>query len=152
MISKVASGTTQYILSDRLSARLVLNTTGSVLGRQAHLAFGEDFAESGTQETHHFTSYDRDGESTTDYAVNRQYSPNVGRFMRVDPVKGSISAPQRLNRYTYVRNNPINRAYPFGLMDCFQRADGCWVCDDEFVICDRSGDLPQILGLGPLCP
>jgi hypothetical protein len=29
-----------------------------MLGRQAHLAFGEEFAASGTQEKHHFTSYE----------------------------------------------------------------------------------------------
>jgi hypothetical protein len=41
MIAKVASGTAQYLLSDRLSTRLVLDTTGNVLGRQGHLPYGE---------------------------------------------------------------------------------------------------------------
>lgn len=123
-----------------------MDSSGNVIGRQAHLPFGEDFGESGTQEKHHFTSYERDGEGATDYAVNRQYSQSVGRFMRVDPVKGSISIPQRLNGYTYVRNNPINSGDPLGLMDCFRRSDGCWVCDDEFAICDRSSDLPHMGG------
>ena len=62
-----------YYLSDRLSMRLVLEASGNVLGRQGHLPFGEDFGESGSQEKHHFTSYKRDGESGTDYAINRQY-------------------------------------------------------------------------------
>jgi YD repeat-containing protein len=57
MIAKVASGSTQYFLSDRLSTRLALDTSGNVSGRLAHLPFGEDFAESGAQEKHHFTSY-----------------------------------------------------------------------------------------------
>jgi hypothetical protein len=46
---------------DALSARLLLDTSGNVIGRQSHLPFGEDFAESGIQEKHHFTSYERDG-------------------------------------------------------------------------------------------
>jgi hypothetical protein len=58
MIAKVESGTSQYFLSDRLSTRLVLDTSGNVLGRQGHLAFGERFGESGTQEKHHFTAYE----------------------------------------------------------------------------------------------
>jgi hypothetical protein len=36
---------TQYLLSDRLSTRLVLDASGNALGRQGHLAFGEDFGE-----------------------------------------------------------------------------------------------------------
>ena len=137
MIAKVASGTTSYFLNDRLSARLTLNTSGGVVGRQAHLAFGEDFGESGTQEKHHFTSYERDGESGTDYAVNRQYSERVGRFMRVDPVKGSIRTPQSLNGYAYVRNNPVDLIDPRGLeVTCFW--DGSWICFG-----DATEDLPR---------
>ena len=49
-----------------------------------HLPFGEDFAESSTQEKHHFTGFERDVESGTDYAVDRQHSANVGRFQQPD--------------------------------------------------------------------
>jgi RHS repeat-associated protein len=100
-----------------LSTRVVLNTSGNVLGRQAHLPYGEDFGESGTQEKHHFTSYERDGEAVADYAVNRQYSPGIGRFSRPDPYGGSngISNPQSLNRYAYVQNDPMNEIDPLGL-------------------------------------
>jgi hypothetical protein len=58
MIAKIESGTTHYLVSDRLSTRLVLDTASTVLGRQGHLPFGE----SGTQAKHHFTSYERDNE------------------------------------------------------------------------------------------
>ncbi len=112
VIAKVASGSAQYFLSDRLSTRLVLDTSGNVIGRQGHLPFGEDFGESGTQEKHHFTSYERDDEASTDYAVNRGYSPVVGRFNQIDPLSGSASDPQGLNRYAYVHNSPINNVDP----------------------------------------
>ena len=119
MISKVAAGSTNYFLSDWLSVRLTMDTGGSVVGRQAHLPFGEDFAESGTQEKHHLTSYERDSESSSDYAVNRQYSQSVGRFMRPDPFRGSCdsSNPQNWDRYSYSRNEPVNRSDPSGLDD-----------------------------------
>jgi len=117
MIAKGSSGTTQYFLSDRLSERLVLDTSGNVSGRESHLPFGEDFGESGTQEKHHFTSYERDGEAGTDYAVNRGYSPVVGRFNQIDPVSGSASDPQGLNRYAYVHNSPTNNVDPLGLLE-----------------------------------
>jgi len=119
MIAKVASGSTQYFLSDRLSVRLSLDSSGNVTGRQGHLPFGEDFGESGAQEKHHFTSYERDGESGTDYSVNRQYDQHVGRFNRVDPSSSSQKAdePQDWNRYSYTRNDVVNREDRLGLDD-----------------------------------
>ena len=117
MIAKVASGTTQYFLSDRLSARVALDTSGNVIGRQSHLPFGEDFGESGTQEKHHFTSYERDNESNLDYAINRGYSAKVGRYNQPDPygASGHAAAPQTWNRYAYVRNDPIGSTDNLGL-------------------------------------
>ena len=110
--------TTQVFLSDRVSIRLALSEIGVVAGRQGHAPFGEDFAESGTQEKHHFTRYERDGESGQDYAVNREYSASVGRFMRPDPYRASAiaDAPQSMNRYAYVRNDPVNLNDPMGLV------------------------------------
>ena len=67
IIAKVTSGNTQYLLADRLSVGVILDSAGNVIGRQGHLPFGEDFGESGTQEKHHFTSYERDGESGLDF-------------------------------------------------------------------------------------
>ena len=117
MIGKVASGTAQYFLSDRLSERLVLDTSGVVLGRQGHLAFGEDFGESGSQEKHHFTSYERDVEAGTDYAMNRQYSAGLGRFLRADPSGESYNYadPQSQNRFSYPSVDPVNWVDPLGL-------------------------------------
>ncbi len=117
MLAKVASGVTQYFLSDRLSGRMALDTSGNVTGRQDHLPFGEDFGEGGSQEKHHFTGYERDTESGADYAVNRQYSPNVGRFHQTDPYGGSSSPvdPQSWNRYSYSDGDPVNGVDPLGL-------------------------------------
>lgn len=88
------------------------------MGKQGRLSFGEDFAESGTQEKHHFTTYERDTETGLDYAVNRMYSPGVGRFMQRDPYKGGCDSnnPQKLSRYSYVENDPMNKVDPLGLM------------------------------------
>jgi RHS repeat-associated protein len=106
-----------YYLSDRLSTRLVLDASGNVMGRQGHLPFGEDFAESGIQEKHNFTSYERDGESGTDYAVNRGYSTSLGRFNQVDPVNGSTGDARSWNRYAYAHDSPINNTDRLGLYD-----------------------------------
>lgn len=95
----------------------MLDTGGNLSGREGHLAFGEDFGESGSQEKHHFTSYESDSESGTDYAANRQYSQATGRFNRVDP-SGSSSKqnlPQSWNRYSYTSGDPVNKKDPSGL-------------------------------------
>lgn len=108
-----------YLLSDRLSVRLMLNTSGTVKGRQGHLPFGEDFAESGTQQQkQHFTSYERDSQTGTDYAMNRNYSFVAGRFNSADPFQqsGDTSAPQMWNRYSYVMNAPADFIDPLGLL------------------------------------
>jgi len=142
MIAKVESGVTQYLLTDRLSTRLTLDASGNVLGRQGHLPFGEDFAESGTQEKHHLGKYERDANGI-DYALNRHYSSSIGRFIQRDPYNGSCSrgTPQSNNRYPYVENDPVNRADPLGLtwrlVGCTTYPDGfgsctaCWMQDDE---------------------
>jgi len=116
---KKTGATTQAFLSSIFSMRLTLSSIGAVAGRQSHLPFGEDFAESGAQQKQHFTSYERDSETATDYAVNRQYNQGVGRFMRPDPASKScdFKRPQSLNRYAYAKNDPINAFDPLGLDD-----------------------------------
>jgi len=131
MLASIAGGVTRYYLADRLSARVTLDTSGNILGRQAHLPFGEELNATGTTDKHRFTSYERDSETGIDYAVNRMDSTNVGRFLQVDKVAGSGS-PQRLNRFAYTRNDPINRVDPLGLDDdcppgTEKRGDDCVV-------------------------
>ena len=112
----VAKGATQYFLSDLLSVRLTMDGIGNAIGRQAHLPFGEDFGESGTQEKHHFAGYERDSEIATDYAENRQYGQTVGRFLQIDPAACNNDTPQTLNRYSYAHNDSVNFSDPDGKM------------------------------------
>jgi RHS repeat-associated protein len=53
------------------------------------------------------TQKERDNESGLDYFGARYYSSVFGRFMSCDPILGN--GPQVLNRYAYVKNNPMNR-------------------------------------------
>jgi len=110
------SGGLKFYHRDQLSTRMITDASGVVKGTQGHLPFGEDAGTFAEVEKHAFTGYERDSESGTDYAVNRQYYTNVGRFMQPDPVAGSYLDPQTLNRYTYVGNNPVNRDDRTGLM------------------------------------
>lgn len=116
MVAKVQGGTTRYALDDKLSIRATADTSGAVVGQQGHLPFGEISGSSGSTDKHRFTKYERD-ETNLDYAVNRYYASDTGRFRSVDPKSGDVREPQSLNRYAYVSNDPINSADPQGLED-----------------------------------
>ncbi|KDA53489.1 hypothetical protein EG19_04580 [Thermoanaerobaculum aquaticum] len=47
----------------------------------------------------------------------RDYNPNVGRFLGPDVRGGEPASPQSFNLYAYVRNNPVNRIDPTGMVD-----------------------------------
>jgi RHS repeat-associated protein len=60
---------------------------------------------------------ERDTESGLDYFEARHYASTMGRFMSVDPVIITPERkvdPQQLNRYAYVRNNPLRLVDPTG--------------------------------------
>ena len=60
------------------------------------------------------TGKERDNESNNDYFGARYYFAGNARWLSVDPVAGDIENPQRLNRYAYVMDDPINYFDPDG--------------------------------------
>lgn len=66
-----------------------------------------------------FHSYER-SKFGLDYAINRYYDPETGRFVQPDPLgEGTyrLQDPQSLNLYAFLRNDPLNRRDPLGLCD-----------------------------------
>lgn len=49
------------------------------------------------------------------HARARYFSPQLGRFITKDPLTGTDSDGQSLNRYVYVLNNPLMRVDPSGM-------------------------------------
>ena len=105
---------------DRLGTRLVTSSQDGSYYEQVTLPFGVALeAESSGATNRRFTSYDRSSVTGLDYAVNRHYDPQQGRFTQVDPIgmkSVDLTDPQTLNLYAYVKNDPVNFTDPSGLM------------------------------------
>jgi RHS repeat-associated protein len=123
---------TRFHHPDRLGTRLVTDAGGTVVSEQFSLPFGnmQPFTQVyggensyqhptlGNPSKKRFTTYDRSDATGLDYAVNRFYSPQQGRFTQVDPIgmgAAELANPQSLNLYAYVENDPINSSDPLGL-------------------------------------
>ncbi len=136
---------TRFHHPDRLGTRLVTNASdGAVVTEQLSMPFGTmlPFTQTygGENSYQHptltnpskkrFTSYDRSDATGLDYAVNRFYSPQQGRFTQVDPIgmsAVSLGNPQTLNLYAYCGNDPINQVDPDGLFFGFLKKLFKWV-------------------------
>ena len=105
-----------YHHPDHLSNRAETNSSGTTTRTYGHFPFGETWYETGTADKWKFTNYGRDtGESLLDYASFRYYGSGLGRFGSPDLLKGDLSNPESLNRYSYVLNNPVSFFDPLGL-------------------------------------
>jgi RHS repeat-associated protein len=128
-----ADGTeTRFYHPDNFGTRLVTAPDGTVVTEQFTMPFGnmQPFTSVYGGENPYqnpalpnpskkrFTSYDRSDVTTLDYAKNRFYSPQQGRFTQVDPIEmdaATLINPQTLNLYAYCGNDPISKDDPEGL-------------------------------------
>jgi len=119
----LASGTIRtltYLHGDHIrSASLTTDASGQKVSEQRYKPYGEVRWSSGAgmPTDKQFTSQTRLAEGYVgtlyDY-VARAYDPALGRFVSVDTVVPDMWDPQYLNRYAYVRNNPLLRGDPDG--------------------------------------
>src|SRR5437773_1655476 len=117
LLATLSSGSTTYHHPDHLSNRAETDASGTVTRSFGHAPFGEKWYETGTADKSKFTTYERDAESGLDYAQFRYLASGQGRFMSADLLAGRLHAPQSLNRYSYVLNDPVNLIDPLGLED-----------------------------------
>lgn len=109
-----------YLTADHLgSPRINTDANGAITSRHDYRPFGEevltgqrtvDLNYLGDQIRNQFTGYERDRETTLDFAQARYFEQGFGRFMSPDPLQASaiVINPQSWNRYIYSLNNPLN--------------------------------------------
>ena len=136
-----ASATINWLVADHLGTpRMIFDKTGSLANVKRHdyLPFGEElFAGAGGRTSGNgycgdairqkFTNYERDNETSLDFAQARYHASVQGRFTSVDPLHSSatVDNPQTFNRYTYALNTPQTLTDPSGMLPIDQ-APGGW--------------------------
>jgi RHS repeat-associated protein len=82
---------------------------------QSFYPYGEDRGTVQPNDSLKFATYTRDAATGLDYADQRYYASNFGRMMSPDRISGKRGVPASLNKYAYVRGDPVNFSDPAGL-------------------------------------
>jgi RHS repeat-associated protein len=116
LVAMVDSGTTTYFLPDNLGSTIRLTNSGqSTVRSDAYLPFGGTFQTSGSVDNDHkFTGQRLDANTGLYYRGARYGDPFLGQFVTPDTIIQNPYDPQTLNRYVYVRNNPLIYTDPTG--------------------------------------
>ena len=111
-------GDTTYYHPDHLgSPNLQTNQTGAVVSRQDFSPYGRpNPARTNNLELNNRLQFtgQREDRSGLNYYGARYYSSETRSFTQPDPILPNPYDPQQLNRYAYVRNNPIKYVDPSG--------------------------------------
>lgn len=121
--AKDSAGALRFYHGDHLgSSNVVTDGTGVLVEHTEHLPYGAisrtERANAQTGQPANppfgFTGQRQDTTSGLILFPARAYDPELGRFLQPDPFVQDPSDPQTLNRYSYVRNNPVNLVDPSG--------------------------------------
>jgi RHS repeat-associated protein len=140
-LAKVTPSVVQYYHKDHLlNSVTVSNVAGNAVQAQDFIPFGQEREKSGQRATNYlYTDQEFDQETGLYNFEARLYDPSLGLFITPDPYFSPnlvahlhhskrlptslkpndyaryFSSSQKLNRYAYTSNNPINALDPFGL-------------------------------------
>ena len=94
---------------------MITDGTGAVVEVSEYTPYGSLATHTGAADVAHKFTGQRLDISTGLYFYNaRYYDPQLGRFIQPDSIVQAPSDPQSLNRYSYVRNNPVKYVDPTG--------------------------------------
>ena len=132
-----------YYVRDHLgTTRMITDQAGNVCYDADYFPWGgeQHVYANGCPQNYKFSGKERDPDMGSDYFGARFYKYTMARFYSPDPLGGSLGDPQTLNRYTYVRNNPLRFTDPTGLYICADSSD-CSSKQDQAFEAARQNDL-----------
>jgi RHS repeat-associated protein len=113
--------TLYYLHSDHLgSTSLTTDSSGNVTARQNYYPYGAIRSGGGMPTDVGYTGQRLDATGLMHYGA-RYYSSYLNRWIQPDTIVPDLNNPQSLNRYSYVRNNPVKYTDPTG----HKEDDGC---------------------------
>ncbi|MCP4105376.1 MAG: peptidoglycan DD-metalloendopeptidase family protein [Desulfobacteraceae bacterium] len=102
-----------YFHADHLGGtNVITDSAGSLVERIRYYPFGE--IREGGNERYSYTGKEKDKVTDFYYFEARHYNLDYRHFTQADTIAPDIYDPQNLNRYTYVRNNPLKFIDPSG--------------------------------------
>jgi len=122
-----STGTRHFTLDHLGSPRLITDGSRNVAEYHAYWGYGQEVDTACGTERMKFTGHERDNQCSSgalDYMHARYYNPTIGRFLRVDPVRGGSKRPQSWNMYAYVQGNPMKYVDPTGEIFRLAGCDG----------------------------
>jgi RHS repeat-associated protein len=97
------------------STNLVTDSAGAVIEVSENTPYGTLYAHQGAATSpQQFTGQRLDPSTGLHFYSARYYDSQLGRFISPDPFVQAPADPQTLNRYSYVRNNPVKYIDPSG--------------------------------------
>jgi RHS repeat-associated protein len=111
---KNPDGSKNYYHNDHLGSTSILTSqTGTKVEDTAYDPWGE-VKTGGEKSKFQYTGQEKDLETGLNYYGARYYDSHIRRFTQADPIIQDVYDPQSLNRYSYVRNNPLKYTDPSG--------------------------------------
>ena len=109
-------GTLHWVGADHLGGTIrVLDGSFTTLDGMRYKPYGEDRDTGSSLNTDRkFTGQTEDEAAGLYWYASRAYDPTIGRFCSPDVLVPDPLNPQSLNRYAYVRNNPLKFVDPSG--------------------------------------
>ena len=114
--AKDSTGTVRFYHGDHLgSSNIISDSAGTLVELSEYTPYGSSSRREGVVNVpQKFTGQHLDVSTGLYFYNARYYDPGLGRFVSPDPLIQDPIDPQTLNRYSYVRNNPVNFVDPSG--------------------------------------
>lgn len=116
------NGAVHYWHGDHLgSSSVITDSTGAKVQALTYFPYGDiasNVPGSPVNVPYKYTGQELDASSNLYFYESRYYHPVFGRFVSPDTIVPNPRDPQDLNRYSYVRNNPLRYTDPTGYEPC----------------------------------